>query len=307
MAYGNGLVSVWDTFPKATHGSIAFPIESSSIEGGLRDHVHEYPHSPGGAPEKLGRKLYTFKVTANFDTNFDNYAGLYPQDLDTILGNWEQGTTQDLRLPQMAAAVPAYAFQWTREQTSKVRSGEKVSVMFREDQSSVFLFADIANVGTGQIELAASTVAGNLAALSASLQPTPATLGLLDALQQAAGFVQSFKDQAILYDSRFQAAVAQVQNICGQLDSAVDLQTIAAYPVIEAIHSMWDSAQKLGQDLQSTGAQLQTWINPTTQGVVAIAQSLYGDTSRASDLLSLNPFPDSLRVKAGTPVRYYPA
>ena len=309
MAYIlGGALTIWDTFPKASFGAIKFPVESSTIEGGLRDHVHEYPHTPGGAPEKLGRKLYTFKVNAVFDTNFDNYPGNYPQDLDTLLGNFEQQATQDLRLPQMATAVPCYAFQWTREQSAKVRSGERVSITFREDQSSLFLFADIVNQGTGSIEFANNNTNATLAEIQAQLAIPPATMNLFDALSAAVGQVLAIKDQALLYDARFGAMVAQVQNLCGQIESSVGvMQTIAAYPLLEALYQTWAAAQKLSQDLLSQGAVLQTWTNPITQDVGKISIQLYGDTSRVSDLLSLNPFTDSARVLAGTPVNYYPA
>ena len=309
MAYINGsALTIWDTFPKATFGGIAFPVESSSIEGGLRDHVHEYPHTPGGAPEKMGRKLYTFRVNAIFDTRFDSYPGNYPQDLDTLLGNWEQQATQDLRLPQMAAAVPCYAFQWNREQSARVRSGERVAVSFREDQSSLFLFADIVNQGTGSIEFANNNTNATLASIQAQLAIPPATQSLFSALNAAVGQVLAVQDQALLYDARFGAMVAQVQNICGQIEAAVGtMQTIAAYPLLDAVFQTWAAAQKLSQDLLSQGGTLQTWTNPVTQDVGRIAMMLYGDTSRAGDLLSLNPFPDSARVLAGTPVLYYPA
>ena len=307
MAYGAGLVSVWDTFPKATHGAIPFPVEQSSIKGGLRHHIHEYPHSPGGAGEKLGRKLYVFDVLANFDTNFDNYPGLYPQDLDTLLGNWEQQVTQDLRLPQMAAAVPAYAFEWTREASARVRSGEKVRVQFLEDQTSLFLFGDIVALGTGQIELGATALTQNIAAIRSQLVPSAATTAMFASLQSAIGSVLSLQDSAILFDQRLGAALQQVQNLCGAIDAQPDMQPVAAYSVIETLHEIWQAAQQLQGDLLSQGRTLETWTNPITQDVGSIAVQIYGDTSQLSALLALNPFPNNARVPAGTPVLYYPS
>ena len=307
MAYGAGYVSIADTWPKATFGTIAFPVESSRIVGGIRRHTHEYPHSPGGAGEKLGRKIYVFEVVATFDTNFDAYPGLYPQDLDTLMGNFEQQATQDLRLPQMAAAVPCFAVGWTREMSAKVRSGERVTITFEEDQTSVFLFGDIVALGTGQIELAATALQATADEILSQLFVYTTTPGLLDSLQDAVNFVLSFRDQALLYDARFSAAVQQVQDICGQLDASPDMQVVAAYPLVELLHQIWQAAQKMQQDLAAQGAVLQTWICPMTQGINTVAIQLYGDTTRVGDLLALNPFPDSQRIKAGTPVLYYPA
>ena len=306
MAYQGSTVSIWDTFPKAYFGSTYVPIESSSIEGGLRDHVHEYPHTPGGAPEKLGRKLYTFKALCNFDTNFGNYPGLYPGDLNTMLDDFEQGLTQPLRFPQMEAAVPAYAINWTREMTAKVRSGERVNVTWREDQTTAFLFSGTVQQGSGSLELAANAASTNLAALKQQLQPSLTTLSLMASLTAAVGFITSIKDQALLYDARFAAGVSQVQNLCAQLDGQADLQPQVAYPVIESLHQTWAAAQKMQQDLSATGVPMQQFVNPLTQGIGAIAIQLYGDSSKVSDLLTINQFGDNLRIPAGAIISYYP-
>lgn len=303
MGYLPGSPSIWDTFPKATFMGIPFPIESSSIDGGMRDHVHEYPHTPGGAPEKLGRRLYTFKCLANFDTNFEAYPGLYPNDLGTLIAAFESGTTGDLRFPQMRTTVPCYALNWNRQMTAKIRSGEKIDLTFREDASADFLFADLVSDGTDAIEYAATSIPASITGLNLS---TP-TLSLFDSLTTAVNFLLSFKDQAILYDARLGAAVAQVQNLCGQIDGQNDMQTVASYQAVENLHEVWAAAQKMSQDLLATGVPLLTYINPTTQGVNGIAIQLYGDTSRVGDLLSLNPFTNNAQVKAGTPVLYYPA
>lgn len=303
MGYLPNAVSIWDTFPKATFMGIPFPIESSSIDGGMRDHVHEYPHTPGGAPEKLGRKLYTFKCLANFDTNFDAYPGLYPQDLATLIAAFETGTTAPLRFPQMNSSLACYALGWNRQMSAKVRSGEKVDLTFREDASTDFAFRALVNVGSGQIELSATLLSSSITGLNLS---TP-TLDLFSSLTSAIGFVLSLKDQAILYDARLGAALAQVNNLCGQIDGSSDMQVVASYQTVEYLHQVWAAAQKLSADLLAVGVPLLTYINPTTQGVNGIAIQLYGDTSRVGDLLSLNPFPNNAQVKAGTPVLYYPA
>src|ERR1019366_6889543 len=96
MPVDNQGTTAFDTFPKAYFapnrtsvlttsgsGTIHFPVESSRIEGGQRDHLHKYPHSPGASPEKLGRESYLYHVTSKFDTGFNDgaYPGLYPYGL----------------------------------------------------------------------------------------------------------------------------------------------------------------------------------------------------------------------------------
>ena len=133
-------MSVFDSYPQASFSGITFPVESSRIKGGIRDHIHEYPHSPGGSPEKLGRMLYEFTVQVHFDARFTNYPGLYPQSLNQLTTLFEAQTTADFRLPQMPASVSCYCRAWTREMTNRIRSGERVELVFMEDQSTLYLF-----------------------------------------------------------------------------------------------------------------------------------------------------------------------
>jgi prophage DNA circulation protein len=298
--------SIFDTFPQSTFNGVAFPTESSRIEGGMRDHVHEYPHSPGGSPEKLGRKLYTFHVSAKFDTNFDNYPGLYPVNLDALLGFFEQGVTGDLRLSQMPSAVPSYAFQWTREQSAKCRSGEKVDIVFREDQSTLFLFADVVNASANGMAQASNSVAQELASIQAQIALTRSDQALFSGLAGSVGAILALQDQANLFDTRLNDQIASIQNTCSSLDVSPALQVAIAWPLVNAMHDLWFAAVQLGQKQQSNGVLLQTYVVPATTDIGQIANAIYKDTSRVSDLLTLNPVVDPMSIRAGTRIEYFP-
>jgi len=59
--------NAFENLRKTAFDGIEFPIESIKVKGGLRFHVHEYPHVPGGDAEKLGRRLYEIEIVGNFE------------------------------------------------------------------------------------------------------------------------------------------------------------------------------------------------------------------------------------------------
>lgn len=299
--------SIWDTFPQSTFGGIAFPVETSRVEGGMRDHVHEYPHSPGGSPEKLGRKLYSFHVTANFDTNFDNYPNLYPVGLENLLELFESGITGALRLSQMSSEVQAYAVQWTREHSAKCRSGEKVDIVFREDQSTLFLFADVVNTSAADIDSASANVSQQLAMIQAQLALTNSDANLFSSLSASIGSILALQDQANLFDTRLNDQIASVQNACSQLDTTASLQVAIAWPLVNALHDLWFAAMQLGQKQTANGVTLSTYVVPVTTDIGQIANALYRDSSRIGDLLTLNPVANPMSIRAGTVIEYFKA
>jgi prophage DNA circulation protein len=298
-------MSVFDTFPRASFNGIEFPVESSRIDGGLRDHIHEYPHSPGGSPEKLGRSLYEFKVEANFDARFLAYPGLYPQNLDTLIGFFEQQATADFRLPQMPNAVPSYCRKWSREMRNKIRSGERVELLFIEDQSTLFLFQDLVSSSTANTASAALNFNAQISLLS--FTPPTSIFAIFDGINAFVGQIQALQDTAELYGTRLSDAVQGLINTCESLDSQDSMQLVPAYALVESLHALWASAQTLANDIQQNGVQLQSWVVPAQMDIGRVSMSLYsGDSSRASDLLALNDIPDPLLIPAGMSLYYYP-
>ena len=311
--------TAFDVFPKAyfsppntsvTAGRIYFPVESSRIEGGMRDHLHKYPHSPGSSPEKLGRESYIFHVTSKFDTSFTTvgYPGLYPDGLTNLIAAFENGDTGAFRLPQMQVEVDCYARKWTREMSNRVRSGETVEFTMVEDQSDAFvaanLFANFTDVGAS-----ADSMNQDAAVLKYLATATTKFQNLFVALNGAVTSFLALKDTAGLYDQSVNAMAAQISNKCQQLDDMLGWQGGQAdivSAVIEQLHGVWAAAQQYQQDQASQGVVLQQWVVPVTMDVTTLAASIYqGDTTRSEDLLSLNPFPDSMVIPAGYLVNYY--
>lgn len=301
-------MSAHDNLPRSQFGSIIFPGEAHVVDGEYRHHIHEYPHSPGGAPEKLGRKLYRVQVRAPFHNTFPAYPNLYPEGMNTMRGYFEQGVTLPFTHPTVGT-FPAFITRWRQSKSAKVRSGETVDFDVLEDQGPSFALTDtVVQAGPTALQPTADQLASDLEQVRAQLTLSHNDISVFDALQAAVSAVLAVQDTKQLYSNLFAAKIEQTISLCQQLDASMNLQDPRAWPLVDDIQAIWVQAQRISNDLHQTNLTLQHYTVPFTMPVLQIAINLYGDASRQGDILSLNSnkIDDPLRVPAGTDIQYYP-
>lgn len=303
-------MSAADTLPRTQFGDIAFPAATHVVHGHGRHHVHEYPHTPGGSPEKLGRGLYRVTIRGLFHDRFKAYPGLYPGGMARLRSYYEKQSTLTLVHPSLGS-IPAFITEWTQAKDAKVRSGEVVDIDFLED--SLLAFLDISGfVAQSQASLQqlANVIANNLSdqAIRNAVTFGPKDQSLFDALQGAVNSVLAVRDTANMYGNLLGAKVAQMISLCQQVDRATSLQDPRAFAIVDSVHDLWQAGVQISLDLQNKRTQLRIYQVPALQTMSAIASHLYGDASRTSDLIALNgaSAPNPLRVAPGTMINYYP-
>lgn len=279
---------------------IEFPIEEFRIVGGLRDHVHEYPHASGGAPEKLGRKLYSIHVTGLFQTNFRTYGytDLYPKGLANIRAKFERQLTAPLVIPTIGT-IDVYAVNWTQSGTSKILSGEKVEIEFREDQSDSFLTIEL-------VKVSFTSLRDETASLVVIAEDDGLSPDLFTGIQDAVNSLTSIGDQVDLYNDLIQVKAAAVVDQCGQLDASADeLNPANVWKTLAALHDVWAAAQKLQLDAAKAAIPLKTYRTPMIMSVTDVSRALYGDNTQSLNLMRLNSLRDPLAIPADTLLTAY--
>lgn len=297
-----------DGFPKASFDGVQFPVENVKIRGGIRYHVHEYPHAPGGAPEKLGRSLYRVQMTGNFQDRFRGYPKLYPQALDKLRVAFESQKTATLIVPNLGP-IDAFCVSHERDFQAKIRSGEKTSFEFLEDQSGEFLLEALTDLSSPTLDTHAADMARQLAQIKAELAAEDAKklTSLVDAVQGVVNAIGSVRDQAELYGNVLEARLLQVAQMCDTINSLSPLQNPVRFGFIDALHDLHASALAQLEDLNNTRVKLEEFVVPMLMSLQAVSTAIFGDATHTDDLLSLNAVPDAYRVPAGTKIRYYPA
>jgi prophage DNA circulation protein len=296
-----------DGLPITQFGDIKFPGETHTVDGTGRHHVHEYPHTPGGLVEKLGRSLYEITIRGNFQATFTAFPDLYPNGLATMRGYFENQTTLQLVHPTVGT-FPAFITKWRQVKEARMLSGEKVDITFLEDQSQQFQLADlVTSADDTAIGPSADRLAAELQQVMDELAISPNDMSLFDSIQQLSQDIGAIGDTLNLYGNVYGAKLQALAGTCASLEATFSLQDARAWPVVDALLDVWQAAQLSLQDLQLKRATMNQYVVPKQETMIDVAIGIYGDASRASDLLSLNPLvADAMRVPANTIILYYP-
>lgn len=279
---------------------IRFPILSVRVRGGMRNHEHVYPHSPGAAVEKLGRDLYQIEITPCFQADMipKVYADLWPAKLAELRAKFEAGKTADLILPTIGK-LRAMCTSWEQEFTpARSISGESVSWKFIEDQESARLLSSVLKKSVGlKAKLKTFEVEG------LKLNPKPS---LWDTVAQTVDQVLSYKGQIELYaqlvESKLQSALSMFNELTNQANALSDPRNALG---LIALQELWQETLKFYKDQQSRGAEFHWKRTNRDMDIGQVSVWLYGDSTHASDLLSINAFTDPYAIPSGTNIRYY--
>lgn len=292
------MATAFEQLQRASFVSYPFPVESYEVRGGLRDHVHEYPHSPGGAPEKLGRKLYEFSMVGIFDSRIQSYpAKLFPDTLATLRIFFEGQGTYDLVVPTIGT-IQAYCTEWVERASSKRLSGVTVDLKFREDASNLFLVDKLVQVSVATLPQMIGVL---IPQLDKIVKPN-----FLDQLKNFGDQISAVGDQVELQANVLAGKAEGLASCCQQIDS--QLGTLSGKIVTlarETLHDVWDSAWKLARDAVRKFSPTIIYTVPTPMSVSDVSAAIYGDTTHSVDILNMNPIEDAFHINPGTKLLVY--
>lgn len=293
-------MAAFDSLPKAAFNGIPFPVRRLSVKGSLRYHIHEYPHTPGGAFENLARKLYEIRMVCPFHASFVSYPDLWPTTLATLRNIFERGDVGKLVIPTIGT-IDARCIEWPEETDFKIRSGSEVQLTFLEDQSQAFLIDSLIQVDTQQMSNTADAFA--IEADSAGFSPN-----IFAAIQSAANDVLAFVDQERAVGELFEAKLLGLKALLDEaIDDIADFDDPRNYKMLQAAIDLLDSTNQTLADLLAKGDVPQTYITPTVMAIGDISTAIYGDATHAVEILQLNSIDDAFSVPAGFHVKYYAA
>jgi len=288
-----------DALPKFSFAGISFPVLSWRVRGGLRKHLHEYPHTPGAALEKLGRRAYEIEAEGIFDQRVLGYSDLWPGDLQRLRQLWEAETTAELVIPTLGA-IDACCTEWP-EQTNpeRQRSGVRVSLAFVEDMSSAFLVKQL-------IITSANGLESNLNQLSSLTSQFPQVTEFQDVLSAGQRTLEAANGSGGVGGAQTMQQAQALAALCGHVDATVpELQLPQHWDVLYALAEVHASAIRLFRDAEQTSTPTMSWQTPALMSVIDVARVLYGDTSRAMEVMQMNALDDPMAIPPNTPLVVY--
>ncbi len=297
-----------DSFPKAAFGGIEYPYSELTIKGGLRHSIHEFPHTPGGEVEKMGRKLYTinFRVSAHDIPGSDLerlYPDLYPGRMFKLRDMFERELTDNLVIPTLGT-IKAVATEWTSKFDVRVSTGEVFDLEFVEDQDQATLFALVADPGSAASMLAASDELFAQKAIK-DARMSGYTLSIFQKINDAVTEVQGVFGQADAYSKVLEGKIEAVANLCSFADSTLtEMQDPVNHEVIAALKDLWLASRTLGENLIQTQQTIREYTVPKLMSISEISTAIYGSSDKSIDILQLNAINDAFAVPSGTLLRY---
>jgi hypothetical protein len=304
-----------DRLPRASFAGFEFPVKKVTITGGLRHHVHEYPHTQGGATEPLGRKLYTIKMEATFQETFRKWPKLWPETLGTLRTLFEGGEPWDLVVPSIGK-ISARAIDWTITTEARIRSGESTDFTFLEEFENDFLVDELVTTST-----ALQPISSTFISLTKTRDTTPLLQGdsaavrdaklakekaMFDKVESLSNEIFNLDTDSDLYTPLLSEKAAELALQCGNIDQGAETMSDSrSYEILEALHELHAETARLSRDSLGKNRRVETYVTPSRMGVAQVATVLFGNTERAIEILKLNAFNDALSIPSNTSIKYY--
>jgi prophage DNA circulation protein len=299
------MTGIADTFQQASFNGISFPYVERTIKCSLRHHTHEYPHAPGGDDEPLGRKLYEFGFTCDFDTGFDGqFPGIYPGTLILLFATFGEETTADLVVPGFAT-FKARAIDWDARLVSRIRSGEKVSFKFIEVLDEIVAVQNFTTAPQALPTMTANLVrqVTTLAAapqgiLPANAIPKVSDLGTITKLTASLSLLPTNSPEITTQSSALLAA-------CQDYGTLPFLNYPRANEATDALHVLYQASLQILKDALLRGRPILIYVTSGVLSISQVATRIYGSTERTVELMRLNALPDALSIPSGSEIRHY--
>jgi hypothetical protein len=290
--------------PEGETKEIVLAAEDQELEGAMRDVVHEYPHVPGGDPEKLGRRNAVVRMTVDF-------AGVYPGQPELGAGAWEAGTvekllmafdegkTGDLVSPLLPRSIKAYCRNWSLKLRGQITSGGKATFVFAEHSKRDHLFDAVERAGKIQ---AMETRLDVLHTERLNVLKN----NIFDDIDEAINVVLSVRDTVEAYDILIRAKIERLQWLFQEADDTVEeLRDPENWAIYNAFLSLWETIVDLGNDITGKSIPLGYYTTPHVMTIHDLSAAIFGDATHTGDLRALNDIPDELEIRAGTRITYY--
>lgn len=301
-------MAVADNFPPASFDGIRFPYVERHVKGSIRHHVHEYPHAVGGNQEPLGRRLYEFSFTSDFDEAMNGlFPALYPKTLVELFAIFGEQRAAPLEVPGVGTFT-ARCVDWDARKVSRIRSGEKLTFRFLEvldvivvDQSAVVeAMPQEVKAFRAEVQRLRDAARGALPA-----QAVPTDIDLAD-VERLVGLVTALVSAKSSSSLSLVPASRAVMSLSTRIDARPYLRFARAHAAVESLHRIAASANATRRDAERRSKPLALFITQRRMSIIEVAAALYGDTSRTRELMRLNELDDALSISSGTAISHYP-
>ncbi len=268
------------------------------IKGGVRHADHEYAFQAGADVESLGRKPLEIEFQSLFCDSLLKYGTqLYPLTLGQLQRAFEKEERGSLLVPGLGT-IRALCTDWTRNMSGKYMNGEMVSMQFIEVSANEFSTENLVQIQSTSF----SDMALAFKQFQGRITSNPS---IFDQIQDLADQVQAIMDAPGIAFAILEAKIEQLKKILERADSSLqELQDPENYDLSGSLRDLWYATKNLGETIFGI-TKITLFKPPVRMTLQQISYSIFGDSSKVSELLDLNPIEDVMDIAPGTPIKYF--
>lgn len=302
--------AVWsDMLQEGKFDGVRFDFVRSTVEGGNTIDEQELPNVNGQQNQGRGTNGRKFSILGIFIEED------YPDTMDALIAKLENGGAPKEFVDPVFGSFQASCKRWTvTHDADDASDSATIQLDFAVHASGVQGPRAVTNTTPARANALRSSVTEVLVALSAFQAATEVqnneyvlqVQGAATAASSIADKLEQTGDQLSAPDVQ-QQANATLAIIELAVESGSDYDSTEAYDLGAAVLAMSSGVSGLAQDLIDAKPPLGIQVVRADTNLLALAFDLYGDSSRADELLALNSIPDPAFIPVGFKVLAYGA
>lgn len=309
-----------DDLQEASMDGIPFPVSERS-RSGTRDAARvKPPYQDGQGVEPTGLGPAVYRITIPLFPDVEGYEDLYPgtyRDLIALFKNSDRPTFE--YVDPIDGGVNVFCAEWDEAASADARDGVLLTVQLEEvtlevDGNLVFSATSPASAGreaAAEADESMEAAGVDEETVQSSMQTEGVGLGQGDT-QAAAGttFSTLWSDfetalseaqaRADEVEGIFATYRARVRAVINRVDA---VRSPAGWPLLQALLRCIDSASTASQRAVARSVPIQDYTVAGPCTAMELAVRLYGDRTRAAEIVDLNPGVNPLRIPTGMVLR----
>lgn len=286
---------------------VVFDFVRATREGGNTLDQQEFPNKPGVFVQGRATKGERFTVMGIFIEDD------YPDTMNALIAALQNGGVPKEFVDPVFGSIQAACDSWqVTHDAEDAADSATIQITFVQHTDGSTGPRAVTNTTPARANAVRSGATDVLVALSAfqeatEVQNNPYVLQVTGAVNAANGIADTFEadaDDLSALDIQKQANAA-LATIELAVEAGADYDTAEAYDLGAAVLAMSTAVSGMAQDLIEAKPPLQIYVVVADTNLLAFAHDLYGDSSRADELLALNSFPDPSLIPAGFKVQAY--
>lgn len=310
-------MSEWDDIlHEASFAGVIFPVGRRSVEGGRASATRRYPFRDGQDIEDTGREPYALEYEVPLFASVD--ASHYPDTYEQLRAAFDDPESQgfgELVDPEIGPIFVKVKFPWRWETTPEERDGGRFSVRFEEVSNDPIVFSVRPTDPEAQARLAAEALDaaladGGISEADILADWDSAGLGLEIGFSAEdtlfVSVVDDFfatLDEAAMAGDDLAAELDVFRNRIDRVNNFSAEREVESWSIISSSARLTGSVSEATEKKISRAKRIVEYRVPVEMSIYDVANILYGDPARATEIQQRNPSDRPLFLKAGTTLR----